>query len=110
VSEQDLCEPWLEAQLEEPMNERTPQVEVNEGDGLTRTRHRHSQIGRRCRLTLALDGARDHDRLDVAPELCELDVRAKHAEGLRSGTGAILHHHEPIVLAQAAAWLGQTRQ
>jgi hypothetical protein len=111
IAQRDLRDPGAAGiEVEEAVQERPAQVELDERHPLAGTRKRDSQVRDRRRLALLLDGARHHDRAGIARERRELQVRPQHAEHLRLHAERLLEHRQAVGLAQLPGRLRQLRE
>jgi hypothetical protein len=110
VSERDLGQAGAPAHVEEPGEDRAPQVEVDEDHALARAGKRHGEVAHRRRLTLALDRARHEDDLRAALEIHEVEVRLQHAEGLGLHAVRIRQHRELVAAPEPSRRLRQARE
>src|SRR5205085_2380996 len=99
LADGDLGEPGSVAEVEEMVEERLAQIEIHEAHPLTRAGESDREVRDRRRLPLLLDRARDHDRLDVAAEANELEVRPQHPERLGAESARLDEHRELLLLA-----------
>ena len=102
--------PGRRLHLEETVEVRLAKIEVDERDVPAGARKSDGEVRDRRRLSLAFDGARDHDRLRARFEVRELDVRPQPAERLGMHLAGLRDHHEPIPPTDLARRLGDSRE
>src|SRR2546423_7819604 len=82
ITEGDMRQARVTTRLEESVEKRTPQIEVDEHNTLAPARKRDRKIRRGCRFALCLDGASDHDDLRLLVQPDEVKIRSKHPKRL----------------------------
>ena len=102
--------PGRALQVEEAVEIRIAEVEIDENDPPARTRQRDGEVGNRGRLPLSLERARDHDRAGVPLHVREVEVDGEDAERLRFTRLRPFEHDQAVVLAHPARRLRQSRE
>ena len=85
---------------EQSRNAWAAKIEVEERHVLSGQRHRHGEVGGRCRLPLFFEGARDQDHLRGLADRCELEVHAQTTERRSARARRFGDHHEATILLE----------
>jgi hypothetical protein len=90
------------ADVEERVQGRSSEVEIDENDALTRSRQRDRQVRGRRGLPLERQRRRHHDHPRSTLEVDEVDTCPQSPEGLGVDARGLIEHDEPVSVLQAA--------
>ena len=100
LPELDVRKPRLFVEIEEPVEVRAGEICVDEDDTASGAGQGDGEIGGGRRLSLGVDGARDHDRWQPWSAFARSRLAAEGAELLRLAACRVGEHDEAVVLSK----------
>src|SRR3954463_3062431 len=103
-----MRQPGAIAEVEELVDERTPQIEIDKCNALAHACEGDREVRDGGRLAFGLNRAGDHDRAGVHIEVNDLKILPQRAKSLGLTAERITPHDEPVAVPQLARRLRHT--
>src|SRR5437763_11338962 len=110
LAERDLREPRPPAKIEEAVERRTPEIEVDERHTLPSPRERDREVDAGRRLALSLERTCHENRARLVRQAHELEVRAERPKDLCLRAIRLREHDRLVVLAEPSRRLWNARE